>query len=96
MYNYIVIIHDSIGGINMSKSKKKDPKIKCNVDSCQHNNCEEGICDLETISVSCTCNNDECCDCKETVCESFETTGGDITDTVYEVQAETEIEEEEA
>lgn len=75
----------------MSKNEKKgNSNINCNVDSCKYNNCEEGTCNLEEISVSCTCDKDACCDCDETICASFETSSGPITDTEYEVQAEIE------
>lgn len=62
--------------------------IKCDVNSCNHNNIEEGTCQLEKIQVSCTCNKDKCSNCLETICESFETTGGVITDNEYEVTSE--------
>lgn len=75
-------------------SKNKDKKIKCDVDSCTHNDKDTKCCELDSISVSCTCNNDECEDCKETICESFETTGSNITDNEYEVNSE-EIDDEE-
>ena len=73
-------------------SKKKDnSKIKCSVESCKNNNCEEGTCTLNEISVNCTCDNKDCCCCDETVCESFETdesSNKNITDNVYEVKSE--------
>lgn len=72
--------------------KKCSPKINCDVDSCKYNNCEEGTCNLDTISVSCSCDNDKCTDCDETICQSFETTGSNITDNEYEVQSEKEEE----
>ena len=50
----------------------KKNKIKCEVESCKHNNCKKGICELDSIKVSCICKNDEC-DCTEnTICNSFE------------------------
>lgn len=72
----------------MSKKKKYNENIKCDVDSCHYNNCDKGCCELDSIAVSCTCNNDECKKCDETICASFKSKGGPITDTEYEVQAE--------
>lgn len=89
-------------------NKKVNTKIKCDVESCEHNNCDEGYCELDEIKVGCTCDNDECEATEETVCESFKSSddnsenenfddnnqeeGKDITDTVYEVEAEKEEE----
>lgn len=73
----------------MSKgNKKSNSNIKCDVTSCDHNNCKDGTCCLEQVEISCSCNNDECADCGETICQSFETTHGNITDNEYEVQSE--------
>lgn len=73
----------------MSKEKtNKNKNIRCDVDSCKFNNCVDNYCELNSISVSCTCDNDKCENCEETVCASFENKGGPITDNVYEVQAE--------
>lgn len=53
-------------------AKSKNNNIKCDVESCKYNNCTDNICELESIKVTCTCNNDEC-DCSEnTICDSFE------------------------
>ena len=80
----------------MSKSKKdSNSNIKCDVVSCNYNNCEEGTCSLEEIKISCSCDNDECLDCGETICQSFENTSANINDNEYEVQSETEKEKEE-
>lgn len=70
------------------KNSNSNQNIKCDVDSCKFNNCEEGCCELNSISVSCTCNNNECEKCEETVCASFATKGSPITDNEYEVQSE--------
>lgn len=79
----------------MTKNKNIEKQtIECNVDSCKHNNCEDGVCELESIKVSCTCDHDECEDCGETICESFETTGSNITDNEYEVNSENEEKED--
>lgn len=75
----------------MGKSKKKsNSNIKCDVVTCDHNNCEEGTCRLDEVEISCSCASDECADCTETVCQSFETTSSNITDNEYEIQAELE------
>ena len=75
----------------MSKKKNKsNSNIRCDVASCDHNNFKEGTCQLEKVKISCTCNNDECSDCVETICQSFETTKSNITDNEYEVQSEIE------
>lgn len=53
-------------------SKKKKSNIKCDVESCKHQNTEEGVCELDEIKVSCECNNDDCECNEETICESFD------------------------
>lgn len=73
----------------MSK-KKSNHNIKCDVVSCKNNNYEEGTCRLEKVSISCSCDNDKCCDSNETVCQSFKETSANITDNEYEVDSETE------
>lgn len=87
----------------MSKKKNKtNSSIKCEVESCKYNNCEDGCCELDEIKVGCTCDNDDCKNTSETVCESFENneeeyssddfddTEERITDTTYEVEAESD------
>ena len=75
----------------MSKKKlKSNSNIKCDVASCDHNNCEEGTCQLEEVCISCSCDNDKCCDTSETICQSFEETKANITDNEYEVTSEIE------
>lgn len=72
---------------------KKNKNIKCDVDTCKHNNKDNECCKLESISISCTCKNDEC-DCTEsTICQSFENTSSPITDNEYEVKENIEEEE---
>lgn len=73
----------------MSK-KKSNHNIKCDVASCENNNYEEGTCRLEKVSISCSCDNDKCCDSNETVCQSFKETSSNITDNEYEVDSESE------
>ncbi len=70
--------------------KKSNSNIKCDVSSCDHNNCEEGTCCLDEVCISCSCDNDNCHDTGETICQSFKETGSNITDTEYEITAETE------
>lgn len=53
-------------------SKKKNPSIKCNVETCKHNDCSCGYCDLDEIQVSCTCDHTEVDTKESTICESFE------------------------
>ena len=65
-----------------------DNNIICDVDSCNYNNQEKGTCSLKSIKVSCTCDKSDCLTSKETICQSFENTGGPITDNVYEVTSE--------
>ena len=73
----------------MSKKKtKSNSNIKCDVASCDHNNCEEGTCQLDKVDISCSCENDKCMDSCETICQSFEVTNANITDNEYEVQSE--------
>lgn len=57
----------------MSKKRKNDtnPSIKCNVESCKHQDCSNHCCTLEAIEVDCTCGCDEAVDKKETICKSF-------------------------
>ncbi len=75
----------------MSKKKNdSNSSIKCNVSSCDYNNCEKGTCCLEKVEISCSCDGKDCADSCETICQSFTTTGGDITDNEYEVQSEDE------
>lgn len=50
----------------------KKQKIKCDVESCKHQNTDDKVCELDEIKVSCTCDHDECECNDETVCESFE------------------------
>lgn len=53
---------------------KKNQKIKCDVESCKHQNTEEQVCELEEIKVSSCrgCNDDEVIENEETVCDSFD------------------------
>lgn len=52
----------------MKKKKNNSGSIKCDVNTCKHNNTADKCCELDSIEISCTCNNDEC-DCQEeTIC----------------------------
>ncbi len=55
----------------MKKNNSND-SIKCSVESCKHNNCEEGTCELEEIKVGCNCDGCDCTNEDETICQSFE------------------------
>lgn len=73
----------------MKKNKvKSNSNIKCDVASCENNNCEEGTCQLEEVCISCSCDNDKCHDTGETICQSFVETKSNITDNEYEVTSE--------
>ena len=52
----------------MSK-KKTNKNIKCDVDTCKHNNKDDACCELESITISCTCDNDNCECTEETICQ---------------------------
>ncbi len=51
---------------------KTNHNIKCDVESCKHNNCKENCCSLDEIKVSCTCNSDDATEKEVTICENFE------------------------
>ena len=75
----------------MNSKSNSNYNIKCDVASCDFNNCEEGTCQLEKVHIGCSCDNDKCYDMNETICQSFKDThssNSNITDTVYEVTAE--------
>ena len=45
----------------MKKNKvKSNSNIKCDVASCENNNCEEGTCILKSVTISCFCDGDKC------------------------------------
>ncbi len=59
----------------MSKKQKADEghqAIKCKVESCKYQNCDNKCCTLGEIEVDCTCNQNDATDKKETICKSFE------------------------
>lgn len=47
----------------------KDTKVKCDVESCKHNDCH--CCSLEVLDITCTCDKEDCQHKKETICGSF-------------------------
>ncbi len=51
--------------------KKDNKKIKCDVESCKHNDCECKNCTLDEIKVSAQGDKKEACK-KETICDSYE------------------------
>ena len=51
----------------------KKSKIKCNVESCKHQDSDKCECKLDEIQVSCVCDNDDCTCSVDTVCDSFDT-----------------------
>lgn len=82
---------------NNNESSNCNEKIRCDVESCKYNNNEENYCELDSIQVSCTCDECECDDCNETICASFECDEekcGNITDNEYEVQSELDEDDE--
>lgn len=84
----------------MTKNKKTNNSIKCDVESCKYNDCEANECELDEVKIGCSCNNDNCTSTSETKCESFEENTDtdkkmpdddideEITDTEYEVTQE--------
>ena len=50
----------------------KKSRIKCDVESCIHQNTEKAECELEEIKVSCICDNDDCTCSTDTICDSFD------------------------
>ncbi len=49
--------------------KSNNQKIKCDVESCDYQNC--GDCTLDEIQVDCNCKREEATESKETACKSF-------------------------
>ena len=57
----------------MKNSEKNcNSSIKCDAESCKHQNYDKGECELEQIKVTCTCDNNECDCSNDTICDSFE------------------------
>lgn len=53
------------------KKKKENSSIKCDVKSCEHNNCNMNCCTLDEIKVSCCCNSEDVNNKDETICSSY-------------------------
>lgn len=53
---------------------KKKSKIKCDVESCVHQDSKDKVCELDEIKVSSAddCKDDEVEENSQTVCESFD------------------------
>ncbi len=51
---------------------EKQQHIKCDVESCKHQNCESGCCKLSEIEVGCDCGCREAEKEASTICKSFE------------------------
>ena len=62
--------------------------INCDVSNCIYNDVEEGVCCIDTLNISSSCDGKVCDDTSFTFCQSFESSGGIIGDTEYEVSAE--------
>lgn len=73
------------------KDKNRDKtKVCCDVTNCMHE--EEGKCTLDDLNISSSCRGCDCSDTSSTLCQSFESSGGVITDTEYEVASEFDLE----
>ena len=81
-------INNKGGYIMKKKNNNKESLINCDVSNCLYNNSEEGMCLLNNINISSIGKGSECTDTSSTICESFENSGGIITDNVYEVSSE--------
>ena len=49
---------------------KENNNIKCDVESCKHNDYK--CCSLDKVKISCDCENNECSCVSDTICKSFE------------------------
>lgn len=47
----------------------KNTKVKCKVESCNHNN--HNLCNLDVLDISCNCDGSTCHNKNETICHSF-------------------------
>lgn len=47
----------------------KDTVVKCDVESCKHN--ESHNCNLDILNIGCTCDNENCSKKQETICNDF-------------------------
>lgn len=76
----------------MRNNNTKINRITCDVSNCDYNNSEEGECILDNVCISCQCDGDKCSKTSSTICQSFASSGGIITDNEYEVDSELEKE----
>ena len=77
-------------------AKKKKSTIKCDVESCKHQNTEEGLCELDEIKVSCECSNDDCKENQETICESFDCDEEVVDSSNSDPDVDSDIDDEES
>ena len=68
---------------------KNSNKINCDVENCNYNNSKKNICNLNSIKITSTSNNNLSLDKSETLCKSFENSYSPINDNIYEVTSET-------
>ena len=61
-------------------------EIKCDVSNCKYE--KEGDCTLKKVIISYSGSLENCNDTSSTLCQSFVSSGGIITDNEYEVQSE--------
>ena len=54
------------------KDKKQNAKIKCDVETCDHNDNKDLECKLEEIKISCNHGQDEVSGKESTECESYD------------------------
>lgn len=57
----------------MSKKQtdKNNQNIKCNVESCKFQSCDDHCCTLKEIEVGCSCGCNDAVEKTETLCRSF-------------------------
>ena len=63
--------------------------IKCDVSNCKYE--KEGDCTLKNVIISCSGSGRDCYDTSSTLCQSFTSSGGIITDNEYEIISEFEF-----
>lgn len=50
---------------------KSNKNIKCDVETCKFNNCNDNYCTLKQIEVSCNASKDKINNKDETICNSY-------------------------